>query len=303
MCVIVIIIICILLACAYRCTTKYVITGGADPTISKSSNNTYTYSLDANGKYFARTDEKGAELLRNLDTQSKNAMDAYGLNENEIKKGEHMYRNHSKNSYVHTWPEPYYDSPAFCYAYIKYKSFQRYPEIYNLVTRALSTSHPSIAALKRKKIVNVLLLGGGPGFGAVAVRDVLAPRKVSVLNIDRSDVLGAASHYYGAEFKNINFDNIERVIGVARDVDVIIASYTIRYIKPVLLQQILASNPRCIILVNHGTPKDKELMKNLQRHVSIFKLMGKSSTQFMIAAPAKNTTLEPKLIFPGIPYR
>jgi ribosomal protein RSM22 (predicted rRNA methylase) len=279
------------------------VSGGAEPLILQNSKG-YSYSLDANGKYFAATNSKGAELLSNLQIQSKSAMDAYKLNAADIKNGEYMYRNHTKGSYIHTWPEEYYDSPSFCYAYIKYKSMQRYPEIYNLIERALNSTHPSVVELKKKTAVKVLLMGGGPGFGAVAARDILEPRTVSVLNIDRSDMLGVASQHYESAFKNVDFNNDAEVLDVSKDVDIIIASFVIRYIKPSLLCKIISKNPKCIILVNHGTPNDKELMINLRRHVNIFNLMGKSTTQFMIASASKKITIgKPNLVFPGVPYR
>lgn len=262
------------------------------PHIKKVTTNQWHYSLDANGKYHAKTNDMGASLLCDLWELTKLAMASYKLKPNQMKKGEKMYRNHTKGAYMHTWPEKHYSSPEFCWAYIKYKAQQRYPEVHNLLTKA----NISVGANP-----TVLLLGGGPGFEAAAIRQVLGPCRV--INVDKSTMLGKASQFYHSEFQQMDF-NSKSIGRLASECDLAVSSFSIRYIKPHVVRQVVDNLKSGIMLVNHGCPNDERVLTGIKKEGLLLRSVhGGSWTQFIVSVHDHHRPVVQDVVFPGIPYR
>ena len=269
------------------------------PYVRRQPDGASRYSLDANCRWSAMATKRGTEMLLNVLDASEIAMNSFGLSVDDEAVGERMYSKHSKDS-VHTWPDEYYSNPAFCWAYIKWKTRQRYPEIYNLLSRSRATGLIPIGANYR-----VVLLGGGPGFGAAAVRDHWGSDG-TIINLDGSEMLGIRSPCYGAIFEHVQFEDEAAIERHCKGADLIISSFSIAYFskRAPFMERLLRSTGAALVVNCSGAKSMWEDFSNMGG-IKATPLLGASDRrQYLVTkegAP-RESTREPVLEFPGVPY-
>lgn len=320
-CFICILLISILIRTIYNACRRGITGKGEEhkrefPFIEQLGKDKFRYSLSFRGEYTALTSQKGAKQLNNILEMSKKAMARLGKNfdRSDMAKTDVMYKSHIPNK-VHTWPYEFYDDPRFGYAYIRYKTFQRYPEVYNLVDRAMSGNSNSIKRIKnnvkRGKPIRVVLIGGGPGYTTQSVIDALSKYgspKIVCLNTDGSDMLGSVSDIYGAKFENIKFENVKRLMEVCDGADIIINSFAIEYFndKLFIFSDILKKTPTALILINCASTRGRYMTEFYKMSSSTFRVTSLLSRndmrQFMLSTERPGKINTNNVLYPNVPY-
>jgi len=189
-----------------------------------------------------------------------------------IREGERIYdKKPSLAQKGVTWSQNDYDHPGFHRAYIRYKSIQRFTELWSLLTRAHNLGIlSSIYRDPRPRTIRVASLAGGPGFELYALREFFSryyPHlKVEGISLDLAESWRPYAEELGLEFDEWNVDDGKGLLKKLNGpIDFAIVSYALyMYLSKPLhikwLSEAIKNNTIPMLFVNSR-------MKNLKKHI------------------------------------
>ena len=194
---------------------------------------THIYYPDFNRKYKQFANNTGNCLLKQLNVKVNKIlgflsekMTQNGLNpQDQINEGNIIYETKPNQRKGITWSDAEYQHLGFQYVYIKVKSIQRFTENYNFLIRCYNNNvFQNISG----KPVNIVSIGGGPGFELLAMRmffnKYFKDTKITLTTIDLSDIWNTSNDILGIKFIRGSFYD-PKIIKKINTYDISIMSY------------------------------------------------------------------------------
>jgi len=250
-------------------------------------NNNYKYSYypDLHKKYKFLCNKTGSDLLNKIDKKVSiildNIIDKIKKNKLDVKKqleeGFYIYDKKPSSNKGITWSKKEYNHLGFQYYYIKTKSVQRITETYNLLIR--SNNHGLFK--KYKNNLNILSLGGGPGFELYACnlffKKYYKNIKLKLTTIDNTNLWEFSNKIFNINFVKGSFYNKKTLEKYSKINNITIMSYVFYHYfnndksKWDLIKYIISNNTDMILINTRSKYMDifDYLKKN---NLYIFKL-------------------------------